>query len=76
MCYHVPAYKARFISRQGLFNKSKGTGGSFICLEKYAILSYPGICDLTIDNDSRTRLPTAFAKSLSAEGAHANMRSQ
>ena len=73
MCYHVPDCKARLISPQRLFNKSKGAEGSFICLEEHAILSYPGICDLTIDYDSRTHLPTAVAKNLSAEGAQANV---
>ena len=61
MWYHIPNSKAQLSSPQRLFNKSKGAVGCFTCLEEYAILSFNGIYNLTIDYDSRSYLHVALA---------------
>ena len=62
MWYHVLSSKSLRISPQHLFNKLKGAKGVFTCLKKHTIISFNGICDLTIDYHSHSYLPITLAK--------------
>lgn len=72
-CYYVPAAKARLISPQRLFNKSKGITGKFITKENCATLSFDNVGSLDINYDDRSHLPIAIAKNLDPGGVQANL---
>jgi len=72
-CYFVPNAKARLISPQRLFDKSKGVTGRYIVEEDKSTLSFDGCDDLIIDYDARCFLPIAMARNQSHSMPQANL---
>jgi len=60
-CYFVPDAKARLVSPQRLFDKSKGVTGQYIVEEDKSTLSFDGCDDLIVDYDTCCFLPIAMA---------------
>ena len=65
-CYYVPDCKARLISPQRLFNKSKGVNGEFIVKELEAELTYFDVGTLHIPYDTNSHLPICLGRNLSS----------